>query len=129
MLGCNFGGDTGVCTPRILIGYGGYKWRFATSFGVRSSGVKRLLNHTNRLLLMAQRGKAAESEVISPVESSVLCWVLHAIRPVALALDILRYLLSPFHVLLLGLLVLHDLVVYAIELNSIVFLFFLSLLQ
>ena len=78
---------------------------------------------------MAERCKAAEGQVVGPVEATILSWVLHAVGPVALALDIVGDLTPPAHVLLLGLLVLHDLIVHPIEFNGFIFLLLFGLLN
>jgi len=77
---------------------------------------------------VAQSREAAERQVVSPVEATILIRVLHAIRPVALGLEIVGDFASASHVLLFGLLLIHDLVVHAIEAHRIalILLFHLS---
>ena len=78
---------------------------------------------------MTERCKAAECQVVGPVEAAILGRMLHSIGPVTLALDVVGDLTPSTHVLLLWFLVLHDLVVHAIEFNGFIFFLLLCLMQ
>ena len=66
------------------------------------------LDHADGLLLVAERCKATEGQVVGPVEAAIVCRVFHTCWPIVLALQILGELLPPYHVLLVGLLLLHE---------------------
>ena len=78
---------------------------------------------------MTERCKAAECQVVGPVEAAILGRMFHSIGPVALALDVVGDLTPSTHVLLLWFLVLHDLIVHAIEFNGFIFFLLLCLMQ
>ena len=59
------------------------------------------LYHVDGLLLVLESGKPTESQVISPVEATIVVGVLHASWPVVLALDVL-YDLTPLALILLA---------------------------